>query len=424
MFLPLNFWKKFAKLKRFIKHLRNLIHMWRNKSFDYFKNKPVVIVLSLGSQGSSDEVARQAFLKNFHVHIFSPEFPVLEASFSHSWTKVDTLKDFDKALSIARNLKPVAILVELKNILLPMQCYLADALELRSIGELAAKTSNSKIALRQSLDIEQIKSVPWIKLEDFKSQSDFTFPGVIKPDLGTSSKGVRFVNCKEDIFNNKINKLSDIVNDISVGENFLLEGYVKGKQFDFEGVAVDGSYKLLCIVQEHYESLPPYFLPSCFYFNPPISENDYNLMWSNTKSALKALGVRNGAWHLEQRKDVNGTPRIIDYANRMGYNRLISQAAGVSFSGTYVDIMTNTDKEVETLKPKPILKILALDKETIERMKIFVSDYPQYVLSKSFRSFEFSYHEYFGFVVLTFDNLDLQSQLLNKYKLVPKGMVI
>ena len=147
-------------------------------------------------------------------------------------------------------------------------------------------------------------------------------------------------------------------------------------------------------------------------------------MWSNTKSALKALGVRNGAWHLEQRKDVNGIPRIIDYANRMGYNRLISQASGVSFSGTYVDIMTNTDKEVETLKPKPILKILALDKETIERMKIFVSDYPQYVLSKSFRSFEFSYHEYFGFVVLTFDNLDLQSQLLNKYKLVPKGMVI
>ena len=416
----------FTNILRLVKYnillIVNFTKMMINKVLDLKKDKPSVIVISLGKFGPSTEVAHQAYLSGFYVHVLSPEFPVREAVFAHNWTKIDTLKDFQIALMIVKKLKPVGILVESKNLLLPLQAYLADSLELRSIGSKAAKISNSKIALRQFLDSHEIKSIPWMKLEDFTSKSKFIFPAVIKPDLGTSSKGVGLVNCKEEVEQYKDSLNRKIYNDVSVSDNFLLEGYVKGRQFDFEGVAVDGEYKLICIVEEFYESLPPYFLPSCFYFNPPITENEYKVLWSNTKLALKALGVKNGAWHLEQRIDNHGIPYVIDFANRMGYNQLVTQASGVNFASTYVDIMTEKFKKIETLTPKTLLQIFALDENTIKKMRIFFIDHPKYVLSKSFSSFEFSYHKYFGYMVLSFDDLDLQKRLLDKYNLMPKNM--
>lgn len=405
---------------RIIRRTRNTVRMWCKRLSDRGTDKPVVVVLSLDKLGPSHEVSRQAWLKGFRVHVFAPTFPVLDAAHAHDWSKIDPRTDFDAALEIARDVKPVAVLLESKNLLLPMQNYLANELNLKSTGDKAVETSNSKIALRRSLDEHGVPNVPWMPLEDFGHDTDFPFPGVIKPDRGTASKGVRFVALTAEVFRDGGDRIDRALKDPSVGERMLLEGFVKGRQFDLEGVAVDGEYHLFCIVEEFYEAAPPYFPPAWFHFNPPISQRDQDVLWSTTKKALKALGVQNGGFHLEQRLDASGTSRAIDYANRMGYNHLISAASGVSIAGCYVDLMTGRTKDIARFKPRSLLQIFAFDDDTLRRMRRFVADHPQHVHSRSFYSYEFSFHLYLGYLVVTFDTFAQQQRLLQEYGLEPK----
>jgi hypothetical protein len=387
---------------------------------DRARGKPKVIILSLDKLGPSHEVTKQAFFKGFWVHVFAPSFPVLEAAYAHDWTMVDPRTDFDKALLYAREIKPVAILFESKNLLVPMQNHLAKELGLKSVGDKAVLTTNSKIELRRSLDERGVPNVPWQPMEGGNKQITVPFPAVLKPDRGTASKGVRLVTSQS-----QINALDDVKImrasvDPSVGNRMLLEGFVEGRQFDLEGVAKDGDYHLLCIVEQHYGSKPPYFPPSWFFFNPPISDSQKEVLWSTTKNALSALGVKNGAFHLEQRLDDSGVSRTLDYANRMGYNHLISAASGVSVAGNYVDIMTDNLKQFPKLSPRLLFQLFAFDEETVRRMRHFLSNHPNHVHLHSFYSYEFSFHVYLGYMVFIFENPEQLHELLSKYGLLPR----
>ena len=415
--LPLWLTTFLRSMLRRVRWLRGRAKMAARWLMDLRVKKRLVIVLSLDQLGPAREVSRQAILKGFRVHVFSPVFPVLEAPFAHNWSRVDSRTEFDRALAIARILNPDAILLEEKNLLLPMQNYLANSLGLRSVGDKAVETSNSKIALRRELDAAGIHNVPWIEIKNY-TRGEFEFPCIVKPDLGTASKGVRLVSDHEDlIMGGDIAKNTE--EDPSVGDEMLLEAFVAGRQFDLEGVAVDGHYHLLCVVEEHYADAPPYFPPSWFHFNPPISDDLSNRMWETTQKALRAVGVKNGSWHMEQRVDGAGRIVILDYANRMGYNLQISEAAGISFAGSYVDIMVGNHEGLPSLKPRTQLQIYAFDSNTLDNIKRLIAAYPLNIFKQSLMAFEFSFHIYKGHVAVQFDNYAQMKQVLEEFDLLP-----
>ena len=378
---------------------------------------PLVIVLSMNYDGAALEVTRQARKQSFRVHVFCHQFPGTESALAHGWTRIDCLTDFDAALTRARMLNPVGILTEYKNLLLPMQTHLAEALNLPAVGQRGATTSNSKIALRQSLDDADLPNLPWLKLEDY-APGAFAFPGVVKPDRGTASKGVRFVADEADLLKGD-DHAKELARDVSIGDEMLIEGFVKGRQFDLEGIAVDGEYHLICVVEEFYEAAPPYFPPSWFFFNPPIDSAMQNNLWASTQKALRALGVQNGAWHMEQRIDTTGTVRVLDYANRMGYNALISAASGVSFAGNYVALMTKGPFTPPVLSPLSQIQLFAFTPDVLARMKRLCAKHPDLVHSKSFFTYEFSYHTYLGHIVLQFPDYPALHALLSEWDLLP-----
>jgi ATP-grasp domain-containing protein len=417
MYIPLWATNFLRRMQRQVHRVKNNIRMTVNRLRDRNTGKKIVVVLSLDTLGPSPEVVRQAALQGLYVHVFAQDFPVSEAAFAHNWSRVDPRTDFDLALKIAKELDPIAILSETKNLLLPMQDFLAQNLGLKTVGARAAKTSNSKIELRKSLDEHGVANIPWIRMEDYR-EGEFGFPCVIKPDLGTSSKGVRFLTDHNDLMTN-IKQSDELRKDPSVGDAMLIEGFVSGRQFDLEGLAIDGRYYLLCVVEEYFDAAPPYFPPAWFQFNPPISESLFASLWDTTQKALKALGVHNGSWHMEQRVDSGGTVRIIDYANRMGYNRLVSAASGLSFAGAYVELMTAKEFRKVNRTPKSLLQLFAFDESSKKSMKSFLLDHPEHVHSKSFFAFEASFHLYLGYMVVSFDRFAEQHALLSKYDLIP-----
>ena len=114
-----------------------------------------------------------------------------------------------------------------------------------------------------------------------------------------------------------------------------------------------------------------------------------------------------------------GVPRTLDYANRMGYNHLISAASGVSVAGTYVDIMAGNARQIPKPSPRLLLQRFAFDDDMLGRMKQFLSDHPSHVHLHSFYSYEFSFHLYLGYMVFIFENSQQLHDLMSKYNLLP-----
>lgn len=382
-------------------------------------NRPNVVVLSLGSIGNSQCVAKAARAQGYNVHVFCHEPPFREARQLDFWHKIDCRYDFEQALKVARKLKPKAILLAEKNLLLPMQAHLADALGLRSVGEKAARTSNSKIAFREALDAACLPHLPWCRLDDY-TPDQLALPAVLKPDCGTASKGVRYVGCAADLELDP-DYAARMEADPSVGGAFLLESYVAGRQFDIEGLARDGDYHVLTVVEEKYQDTPPYFPPCWFLFNPPIPDQLRQRLIDRAKEALAALGVQNGAWHCEMRVDQTGEVRLLDYANRMGYNQFVSYASRVDFAGSYVSLMCDPGFAIPTPRPRALMRFLSKDRAETAALAKLHRDRPETSVLANFLPFEFSYHQYFAMIGILQPDFDALFTLMRRYGLVPKA---
>lgn len=360
-----------------------------------------VIVLSLGRNGPAPNVTKELWDRGYRVHVLCPEFPARERNHIHSWQKVPGLEDiasvvdFNALVDSLKPKNPAAVLLEAKNLLLPAQVRISEALGLKSLGDKAVETSNSKIAMRQALDTLEGRQVPWQEVSDpFEVTIDL--PAIIKPDRGTASKGVLLIQTLDDLAL-AAQKHVELKDDISVGERRLMEGFVKGRQFDMEGVAQDGEYSFFVCVEEYYEGRAPYFPPAWHYFNPPISPELQDALERGATRSLRALGVRHGGFHMEMRIDADGNVFALDYANRMGYNDLVSRGAGTSFPGGYVDTMLDSKRLSDlTFDRKPVFNIFCQDNTTMAMARKFRQAFSENVIRFSPAPFQIGHTQFQG----------------------------
>jgi hypothetical protein len=394
--------KKFKnKCKYFVRVFLGKTFFLYNKIFN--ANAPIAIILSKGQYGHSKNVTMAAKELGFQIHIFCPDFPVNEARFGSKWHKVDCECDFEIAREIALRLKPSVILIESKHSLLVMQNELAKITECKTVGDLASITSNSKFQMRVALKAANVGTLKWHTLKSLlMSETELSANYVFKPEVGSGSAGVRLVRSTSQL-NNLFGETEPI--------NGIVEEFISGRQFDLEGVAVDGEFFPLCLIEEHYGDAAPYFPPSWFLFNPPIDDDTRTILVENAKRALRALGVKNGAWHIEQRIDKNtGDIIVLDYANRMGYNKLVSHATQRSFPALYIRSMTSEtysyrDHTVDS-DLGCLLKIYAFDNEQKQDLLDFARQNPELVLQVRTHSQMIGDWTFAGFIVFKTDNVD------------------
>ncbi|MGR3434181.1 MAG: ATP-grasp domain-containing protein [Shimia sp.] len=433
---------------------QGLARLARRRLDGRVRAQPAVIVLSMGAKGSSATVAAAAQARGHRVVVFCPETPFVEARFMDGWRRIDCTRDFDRALAEARAIDPVAVLVEGKNRLLPMQQHLAAALGLRGVGAAAVRSSNSKIDLRESLDRAGLPNLPWEIAEtpetpetsgarDTRGTGDgaapprlsIGFPVVSKPDMGTSSMGVQYL---EDLttFRADTAYWDKVAADSDVDGRMMFEAYVDGRQFDVEGVARDGTFHPICIVEEYYLAKPPFFPPSWYLFNPPITAEQRKRLLARVEAALTALGVRDGGWHCESRFAdpsygdgtapdarrpgvTGGEVYVLDYANRMGYNQMVSTSAGTDFAGAYVETMLPGPFAPPRTAPRAVLQIMLQDAPTAARARALRAARPDVVQRAAFVPYEFSAHRYWGHIVIACDTFEALRAVLAEHGLEP-----
>lgn len=387
-----------------------------------FRQKPSVIVLSLGGDGSSSNTAKAAKKLGFSVNVFCKDFPSNESRFADKWFKVDCLDEFSKATSAALNIEPApeAVLIEGQHILLPMQRHLATSLGVRAATEKSVFTSTSKISMRKALSDRKVCQPWWTTVED-QDLASLSYPLVIKPEIGTASRGVRTIHSESELVA-AVNEHIRTSPDRKVGGNILLEQYTEGKQYDVEGVAFDGVFYPLVIVEEMYESMPPFFPPSWFLFNPPMDSVKRQLLVDSVSDALEALDVKYGAFHCELRLDKKNNGMIIDYANRMGYNNLVSKACGVSFPEQYVLSMVDSNFSEPCIEEKVLFCHYLRDEGECRKYKKLVRESQESVLHSSFFPFMQSSVLTLGVVTLVADDYQSLVKLLLHYEIFPQNL--
>ena len=376
-----------------------------------------VVLLSLGGRFGFPMLAKTLARLGFEVHVIARKMPGHEMQYAHQWHKADCLKDEKSVFDLVSMIQPVGVFSEMKNGLLPLKTKLQDHIGQRSIGSHAAKTSNSKLAFRESLDNAKLKNLDWEKYTPGRPVV-ISVPFVLKPDVGTGSRGVHLIR-DIDKYKHIAQELKSRKQTVLFGGELLVEKFIVGRQFDIEGVSRDGSHYPLTITEEKYEHVGDLF-PSLWYlFYPPISDQLEARLHVFAKQVISAAGVRNGAWHCELRLDQAGEIYPIDYSNRMGYPLMVCEASGENFLDLYVRSLLPGAFSPPNPEKHCVYQRFIKSAEERARFKTLASENPKSIIE--FRKLKTVVADVtrYGRVSLRAKNYKEMCSLLTPYGLVP-----
>ena len=379
--------------------------------------KGSMVLLSLGEGKGSPYVASAVDSLGYDLVVVSNKFPMLESPYTKKWVQCNPFGDFEILKEKVKSLSPIAVLVEQRNILLPIKARLNIELNLVDYGDKSHKTSNSKVELRQAIDDAGVSNIPWCLLEDY-TPDNFPFPFVIKPEIGTGSRGITIVENKNDL-DEAIEKLKSLEDDETVGGRIFIEAVIIGRQFDVEGIYKDGEFTPLSLTEEQYDIIDK-SLPSAWYlFSPPIEPELRSKLLESAKQFTKALGVKNGAIHCEMRVTDDEKIYVIDYSNRMGYPHLVSESCGYFFPKAYVEVMAGETPDFSNLQENTVFQRFIRSKKELASYKKLMEENPELVIQKNMLGSHVGGIATYARIALRSKSFDDMVALLSKYDVLP-----
>ena len=379
--------------------------------------KGLMVLLSLGGGKGSPFVAGAVRRAGFDLCVVSKSFPARESVYANSWINCDPFGDFETLREKIAAENPVAVLVEQRNILLPVKAKLNAELGLVDYGDKSHRTSNSKIALRSAIDDAGEPNIKWCLLDDYNPDV-FPLPYVIKPETGTGSRGITVVENQQDV-DLAMQKLDELGDDETVGGRVFVEEVIRGRQFDVEGVYLDGKCYPLSLTEEHYDQVGNALPSSWYLFSPPVGEETRSKLLDAAERFTKALGVRNGAFHCEMRLDAEGGIYAIDYSNRMGYPLLVSECCGYYFPEEYVKVMAGITPDHSALKQRTVFQRFIRSQAELAGYRALMDEYPEMVIEKRMLGSMVGGVETFARIALRSEDFTKLSGALAKHNIVP-----
>lgn len=331
---------KIREIKSYVMGFWGAGSMIQRRMQRYFtKNKrPAVVLLSMGGRFGSPMLAQRLLNEGFDVFVVARKLPGHEIKYSVKWVLCDCLGEYDALLRRIERINPVGIYSEMRNVLLPVKSRLIDDVGLKKFGNKPALISVSKIAMRKAIDETKLPNVKWEILSNKTDVSAFQYPCIIKPDLGTGSRGVHFVRDQKALDSVKEKTKNESISEYHGGD-LLIEEFATGRLFDVSGVSCNGIPYPLCITEMDFSPIGTAVPCSWYLFSPPIEENLNNAILERSIDIVRAMGVVNGGWTCETRLDRFNQLVPIDFANRPAYPKMVSTASGEDFLTLYIKSM-------------------------------------------------------------------------------------
>lgn len=405
------------KLKACVYGLNARLHMIKNRICNRSNTKKVLI-LSFGGWEGSPMLARAAYKLGYSVHVLAPKFPSYEGRYATDWSKVDAVADIEGAVNLAAKIKPIAALVEIRNVLLPAKKQIQTALSLRDFGDVSFQTSNSKIRVREILSSTSLRNIEWSTLDKFDN-SGMDYPVIVKPETGSGSKGVTFVQTHEELKQAR-ESISALSNDPAVGGRILVEQYIDGDNYDVTGIVRDGEIYPFTVQLMNFTPVNGAMPPSFYLHNPPISAELRDQLIETAHQYISALGVKVGAFTCELRQDSYGNLYQTDFANRIATPTTVSKAAGNSLNEFYVRSMCEENFTKPTLQQNCVYQRFVRDSSELSKFDNLLGRHPELAVDVRKLASKYAGVDTLARIAIWSPNFEQLKSVLNEFELVPE----
>ncbi len=141
----------------------------------------------------------------------------------------------------------------------------------------------------------------------------FGFPAVVKPLTLSASRGVIRVDDHPGMIEAvaRVESIVDGEPECSVADGFLVESFVSGPEVALEGLLRDGQLEVLAVFDKPEPLEGPYFEETIYLTPSRLPSECQSLLFETSRAACGALGLTEGAVHVELRVTGSG-PVVIE----------------------------------------------------------------------------------------------------------------
>ncbi|MGN0623009.1 MAG: ATP-grasp domain-containing protein [Oscillospiraceae bacterium] len=236
--------------------------------------------------------------------------------------------DKEAVLKLAEELKIDGIVCYASDPAAPTAAYVAEKLGLptspyKSVELLCNKDKFRQFLIDNNFNTPKAKGYSYDEMGLMLSEmAEFRFPVMVKPVDSSGSKGVKKVDCAEDM-----KAAVDAAMEYSRCKRFIVEEYVEkyGYQIAGDGFSVDGKLVFRCFANEHFDpsGINPYVpIGESWPYNMPQRVHDK--LHDELQRAMTLLGMKTQAYNFDARIDKDENVYIMELAPRNGGN-LIAQ---------------------------------------------------------------------------------------------------
>ena len=193
-------------------------------------------------------------------------------------------------LAIARAERIDGVIAACTDVAVPTAAYVSEQLGLTAPSLRAARTLCNKVAFRAFLDARGFPapdSFP-ISPSTLPSPADFSGAWVVKPDRSSGSKGVAIVRSYAELQAHLPAMLA-----FSPDQCGICERFIDGHQGTCEGVLVDGTLALLCLMDRRTVA-PPHTTTAGQHVPTRLPAHLQDRLCAHLQRLWAALGVSNG----------------------------------------------------------------------------------------------------------------------------------
>jgi len=233
----------------------------------------------------------------------------------------------------------------------------AEALDLPGLGPKFAiwatdKVKRQKLFRKHNVPSPYFASATSVEQGIIQAQK-IGWPVVVKPADSAGSRGVRKVNCPEE--------MADAVSEIrkySTAPEFLIEEFLSGTEHSIEGIVINGKVYWTGFSDRNYdkkEIYPPYFLEDGDTLPSALSREMLEKVYSVSTQAVHALGINWGPAKGDILIDKQG-PKVLEMAARLSGDyfcfKTVPLHNGVDLLRAVMDLSLGLDIDFSLLNPK------------------------------------------------------------------------
>lgn len=350
-------------------------------------------VVVIGANSFQNPLILKAKERGYETHVFAWQDGSIGEKTADYFYPISII-DKDAILEKCREINPIAVCSIGSDLAMITVSYVAEALGLPTNSVSCIEKSTNKYNMRSAFKKAGIDTPSFARVnnDNFREQiMGMELPVIVKPTDRSGSRsitkieGTGILNAETDeaIWLQIKSAVASAVND-SFEDAGIIEEYIEGNEYSFEGVSQNGVHNMLQITKK-YTTGAPHFIETGHVEPSGIPSDIVDSITEMMFKAFDALDITTGASHGEFKLTPAGKAKIIEIGPRMGGDcigsDLVEISTGIDYVGMTLDAAIGNELSFEhTRKPMVATVRFIMNKQDLDNFNAIRDNLEPYLV--------------------------------------------